>query len=124
MYRLGGVHSNALSGQGGLYAEQVVIGTLAVHAPGQRGVAAESFLVDKVAPAAHALTNQEAYPNQIKERQDGDAADLGHQAAKHKCADDRAVNGNTALADIDHLPDAFILERRKHNIINARRRSP
>lgn len=80
--RLGGVHSNALSGQGGLYAEQVVIGTPAVHAPGQRGVAAESFLVDKVAPAAHALTNQEAYPNQIKERQDVECGVIpSHQAA-------------------------------------------
>lgn len=39
-----------------------------------------SWLIKPV-PAAHTLTNQEAYPNQIKERQDGNAADLGHQAA-------------------------------------------
>ena len=117
--RLGRVHRNALGGQGGLDAGQVVVGALAVHAPGQGGVGAEGFLIDKVAPAADALAHQEAHGHHVEEGQQRDPAPAGGQPAEDERADDAAVDGQAAVPHRDHIPDGLVLKGRHGHIGDA-----
>ena len=119
MHRHRGVHRHALRRQRGRVGSKIAFGGFAVHSPGQCGVAAKCFLIDKVSPAANALADQKTHCHQIKHLQKRNLAPFARKAAKHKRADERAVNGNAAVAQIDHFPQALVLKRRHGHIINA-----
>ena len=104
MHRHGRVHRNPLCGKRCLHTSQVSLGAFTVHSPGQCGVGTERLLIDEVAPAANPLPNQEADAHEVKERQNGNLAELCHQAAEHKRADDCTIDSDSALADINHIP--------------------
>ena len=118
MLRRGGVHGHA-RGQRDLHGFEIRLRALAVHAPGQRRVCTEGLLIDEVAPAANALPDQKAQRHQIKQRQQRHLAPFGGQGAEHKRTDDRAIDGDAALADVDHLPEALILKGCHSYVINT-----
>ena len=118
MHRGRGVHRHARR-QRNLHGSQISLGPLAVHAPGQRCVCAERLLIDEVAPAADPLPDEEPQRDKIKQRQQRHLAPFGGQPAKDKCAEDRAVDGDAALADVDHLPDALVGKGRHSHIVDA-----
>lgn len=64
---------------------------------------AERLLIEEVAPAADRLTDQKAGHGDIEDRQEFHLADLRHDQTADQRADDRAVNGDTAVTDIDDL---------------------
>ena len=111
------VNDNAFLGRDRA-AHEVVAGGLAVHAPGQGGIAAKSLLIEEVAPAAAALPDEEAHGRQVKHGQHGHAPPFAGQSAEQKAADDAAVDGKAAVPDGKHLPDAFIRKRSHGNVIN------
>ena len=64
----GGVDGDALRHRDGA-AHQVIFRCFAEHTPGQGGVAAESLLIEEVAPAAAALSDEEAHAGQVEHGQ-------------------------------------------------------
>ena len=100
-------------------AAQIGFGGGAVHPPGQGGVAAKGFLVDKVAPAADALADQKAHAGQVQHGGHRDFAPAAGQPAEDDRADDAAVNGKAALADVQHIPDAVVGKGRHGHIVHA-----
>ena len=84
-------------------ARQVIVGRLAVHAPGQSGVAAKGLLIEEVAPAAAALPDEEAHGRQIEHGQHGNFPPLTGQTSEQKGSDDAAVDGKTAVPDGQHI---------------------
>ena len=118
MYRQVRVDGHAALGRDRA-AHQIIAGSFAVHAPGQGGVASKSFLIEEIAPAAAALPQQKAHGRQIEHGQHRHAAPLAGKAAEQKAADDAAVDGKTAVADGDHLPDALIFKRCHGHIVGA-----
>ena len=64
---------------------------------------AEGFLIEEVAPATDRLTDQEAGHRNIQNRQELHLADLRHDQTTDQRADDRAVDRDTAVADIEDL---------------------
>ena len=65
---------------------------LALHAPGQGGLAAERFLVEEIAPAADALANQETERCHIEHGADFHLADLRGDGAGEQSGNHAAVN--------------------------------
>ena len=82
-------------------------GIFAVHAPGQFRGGAEGLLVDKVAPAAHTLANEETQGSNIQNSGNLQLAELGHQAAEHHSADNAAVDGQASVVNLEDLQGVF-----------------
>ena len=114
----GGVDGDALRHRDGA-AHQVIFRCFAEHTPGQGGVAAESLLIEEVAPAAAALSDEEAHAGQVEHGQHRHAPPFAGQAAEHKGADDAAVDGQTAVADGQHIPDGIVIIGCHRHIIQA-----
>ena len=118
MHRQVGVDDHTL-GHRDRAAHQVSAGGLAVHSPRQGGVAAKGLLIEKVAPAAAALPDEKAHGGQVEHGQHRHAPPFAGQAAEHKGADDAAVDGQTAVADGQHIPDGIVIIGCHRHIIQA-----
>ena len=73
------------------------------HAPRQVGRAAVRLAVDKVAPAADALADQQAERRQIAQGGKRELFDTAVHIQRDHYADHRAVDGNAAVPDRDDL---------------------
>ena len=73
------------------------------HAPGQIGRTAESLLIDKIAPAADSLPNQETQRGNIENRTNLHLADFGGNRTCRQSGNDTAVNTESSLMDIQDL---------------------
>ena len=97
------------------------VGPVDRHAPGQRGLAAVRLAVDKVAPAADALADQQAERGQIAQ---GGKRQLFHPAVnqqRDQHADHRAVDRNAAVPDGDDLGRVLaVIAPLEDHIIDAR----
>ena len=85
----------------------VVLGHAAVHIvkahPQEAvGLSAERFPVEEVAPAAHALTDEETQGYNIQHRAGVDFFHLAEYDDTKNRADDAAVNGQAALPHVKH----------------------
>lgn len=77
-------------------------------------------LVEEVAPASDALSQQESDADNIQQGQELHLAYLCHQKSCQKAADDAAVNGESAFPDIeDAFPVAGVVVPVQQNVIGT-----
>ena len=76
---------------------------LAHHAPRQISRRAVRLLIEEVAPAAESLTDQEADHGDIENGHELHLLDFGDAQSAEQCADDAAVDGESALMNRKNL---------------------
>ena len=100
---------------------QVGDNPVAGHPPGEVGVAAEGLAVDKVAPAADPLPNQEPEGGQVHDRQDPHLVDAGDDTADEESAYNAAVDGHAALPGVpDSRQVVLILVPGEDDVVGPR----
>ena len=95
---------------------------VAVHTPRQIRCRTESLLVDKVAPAADALTDQETDGSHVEHGENIHLPPFCDQAADEQRADDAAVNAEAALLDVEDLKRVLqiLVARVKQHVVKTR----
>ncbi len=63
--------------------------------------------VDKVAPAANALADEQPQAPNVQHGGGADFLDLGENNHRRDCADNAAVDGQATLPDVQH-PDGVV----------------
>ena len=123
MYRLRSVQRGAevgeIGGRGVLIGDPL-LNPSAGHAEQAVGVAAERLLIEEVAPAADALSQQEPDAHDVQQGEELHLADLCHQKAHQQTADDAAVNGKPAAANVENaFPVAGVIAPVQQHVVGT-----
>ena len=121
MYRHGRIYCNAQLFQIIGNTGQISRNGGGGHPPGQRGIAAESFNIYKVSPAADGLAQQNTSHSHIRHRKEFDPAQFAGSYSGDQGADHPAINCNTTMPNLkDFVQMAAIIFPTKQYIVKPR----
>ena len=109
MYRQTGINRYTLRQQRRLMAGKVVRDRIGGHTPRQGSVGTERFHIEEIAPASDRLSQHDAGERRISHRQHGQLLYTAHDKRHDQGADDSAVDGKPAAAQIENFLEIVLI---------------